>query len=101
MRVEMLVGLKVTNEEGYAEYRKAMRPLLLAAGGDFACDFRVSKVIRAPGEADMNRVFTIHFPSESARDTFFADPTYLAIKARHFKGAVEVTTILASYQRDD
>jgi uncharacterized protein (DUF1330 family) len=93
----MLVGLKVSNEDGYAEYRKAMRPLLLAAGGDFGCDFRVSEVLRAPGEADMNRVFTIHFPSDSARDAFFSDPAYLAIKERHFQGAVETTTILASY----
>ena len=51
MRVEMLVGLKVTNEEGYAEYRRAMKPLLFAAGGGFGCVFRVSEVLLAPGEA--------------------------------------------------
>ena len=43
--VEMLVGLNVTDEARYAEYRRRITPLLESGGGSFGYDFRVSEVL--------------------------------------------------------
>ena len=98
-RCEMLVGLEVLDEERYAAYRAGMKPLLHAAGGRFVCDFRVSEVLPADvtGEVDprINRVFVLSFPDEAAKDGFFADPAYAAVRAEHFEGAVGVAALLA------
>ena len=101
MAFETLVALEVTDDLAYAAYREAMTPLLTAQGGDFGYDFRVSEVLRAETEAPINRVFTIHFPDEERMKAFFADPEYLAIRAKHFEPSVGHATLIARYERED
>ena len=98
MPLEMLVGVNVTDAQGYAAYRRGMTPILAAHGGAFGYDLEVSAVLRSPTPAPMNRVFTIRFPDAAARDAFFADPAYQAVRTRHFVPAVSDTTILASWE---
>ncbi len=96
--VEMLVGLDVSNNEIYAEYRQAMKPILTQYGGAFGYDFVVSKVLLAQVTEPINRVFTINFPNESAMNSFFSDPEYLQVKDQYFTRSVRHTTIIASYE---
>ncbi|WP_343562707.1 DUF1330 domain-containing protein [Kiloniella sp. b19] len=99
MVFEILVGLNVINEERYAAYRAAMKPLLHEYGGDFGYDFRVSEVLRSETDTDINRVFTLHFPDEDAQKAFFSDSNYLAVKKEFFDSSVGAATRLAQYQR--
>jgi len=99
MALEMLVGLHVVDDESYQSYRDEMMPILRGYGGGFGFDFRVSEVLKSETEAPINRVFTIHFPSESSMNSFFSDEAYLKIKHRHFQKSVTDTTIIATYER--
>lgn len=67
-----------------------MTPLLEAHGGRFVVDVRVAEVLRSPepGAAGFNRLFTLRFRSQRDHDAFFADPEYLAIRARLFEPSV-------------
>jgi len=96
---EYLVGLQVTDEASYREYRKAMLPILTGHGGGFGYDFMVSDVLINPTENPINRVFTIHFPDEATSKAFFGNADYLKAKAQHFNHAVACTTIIAQYKR--
>ena len=100
MAYEMLVGLNVVDDEVYQAYRTAMKPILTVYGGDFGCDFKITEVLLPGDNPDINRVFTIGFPTREQADHFFADPDYLGIKARYFEASVASTAILASYQRE-
>lgn len=95
-RHEILVGLEVTGEVGYARYREAMTPLLKAMGGYFRYDFAVSRVLQGDN-GSINRVFVISFPDEATKDAFFADEAYKRIRAEHFDDAVGSTTIIAAF----
>lgn len=99
--IEMLVGLNVSNDEHYALYRKGMTPLLTAAGGGFGYDFKVSEVLINKSGNEINRVFTINFPSNEVMKTFFSNPEYLEIKAKFFEGSVLETTIISSYEKNE
>jgi len=97
MAHELLVGLTVTDDEGYARYRAAMTPLLQAHGGGFRYDFTIAKVLRSASDHPINRVFVLRFPSKEGMEEFFGSPEYLAIRAQHFAGAVAGTTVIAGY----
>ncbi|MEZ6185291.1 MAG: DUF1330 domain-containing protein [Planctomycetota bacterium] len=97
--MELLVGLLVLDDAGYAAYRAAMAPILMRYDGGFRYDFRVAEVLASATPEPINRVFTIGFPSEAQLEGFFADPEYLAVKEQHFAGSVGATTILARYPR--
>ncbi len=99
MPYEMMVGLTVRDPEQYAAYRAAMTPLLERRGGGFRHDFEIARVLRSDAAHPINRVFAIYFADEAAMRALFADPDYLAIKARLFDGAVGGTTILGQYER--
>ena len=99
MTFENLVGLHVTNEAKYAEYRAAMTPLLKAHGGGFRYDFLIARTLHSEARHPINRVFAIHFPDRARRDAFFAHPDYVAVRARLFAPAVAGTTIIAEYER--
>ncbi|WDE14188.1 DUF1330 domain-containing protein [Thalassomonas haliotis] len=99
MAYEMLVGLEVIDDDNYQAYRQAMKPILITYGGGFAVDFRVSEVLLPQAGANINRVFTIYFRDETAKNDFFADDDYLKVKARYFETSVASTSILASYER--
>jgi hypothetical protein len=76
-----------------------MRPLLHARGGDFRYDFEVARTLRSEATHPINRLFAIHFPTSAAKDAFFADPEYRAIRARFYEPAVRARTVLAEYER--
>ena len=94
---EVLMGVQVTDETGYARYRAEMTPLLNAHGGRFVLDVRVAEVLRAPSPLAFNRLFTIRFPSARQRDAFFAHPDYLAVRARWFEPSVSGVVRLGDY----
>ena len=97
MTFENLVGLHVTDDAKYAEYRAAMTPLLTAHGGGFRYDFEVSRVLISETAPAINRVFMIGFPSRAAAEAVFADPSYVAVRRALFEPAVSSITQLAAY----
>ena len=98
-RHEILVGLHVTDEESYTNYRAAMTPLLEAAGGEFRYDFTIDKMLKGSATPPINRLFVISFPDEVTKESFFGDPRYVAAKQEHFESAVEMVDIIATYER--
>jgi uncharacterized protein (DUF1330 family) len=94
---EILIGVHVVDEAGYAKYRAEMTPLLEAYGGRFVVDVRTTEVLRAPAPGAFNRLFTIRFPSRQSRDAFFADHDYVAIRTRLFEPSVSGTVWLGDY----
>ena len=70
-----------------------MAPLLAAHGGGFHYDFTIAKVLKSASEHHINRVFAIYSGSKAQMDAFFANPHYLAIKAKFFAKSVAGTTI--------
>jgi uncharacterized protein (DUF1330 family) len=92
-------GLALKNAAGYAEYRRRMTPILERHGGRFEYDFTIREVLKSPGSQSIDRVFSILFPTRGAREAFFADPDYRAVRAAHFEPSVRAVTPLASYQR--
>lgn len=99
MSYEMTIGLEVIDEARYAEYRAGMTPLLHRAGGDFRYDFVVGKTLRNEEGREINRVFVLRFPDRSAKERFFADEEYLAVRERWFVPAVGAVTVIAEYER--
>ena len=96
---EMMVGLTVTDDAVYQQYRAAMAPLLAAHGGGFRHDFTIATVLKSASDHAINRVFAIHFTSKERKDAFFAHPEYVAIKARFFAHAVSGTTVFGASDR--
>jgi len=95
MSYEMLVGLNVTNDEMYQEYRAAMKPILVQYDGGFKCDFKVSETLLPSENKDINRVFIIYFKDEDAMDSFFSHPDYLKVKGKYFSNSVSSAVILS------
>ena len=98
MALEILVGLHIVDEAGYQSYRDEMTPILESYGGGFGYDFKVSKVLKSQTADPINRVFTISFPNQDSKDSFFSNEEYLQIRQRHFDKAVTDTTIIATYE---
>ncbi len=99
MAYESIVGLHVTDESMYQQYRDAMRPILEQYGGGFRYDFRVSDVLQTSSDHDINRVFAIYCRDKEAYDAFFADEAYKAVRARYFEPSVAGATRIAAYDR--
>jgi uncharacterized protein (DUF1330 family) len=97
--IEMLVGLNVTNDTNYSNYRDGMTPILKSIGGGFGYDFRIEEVLKSESENKINRIFTIFFPSEEVMNTFFSDKNYLNIKEKFFTNSVESTTIISKHKK--
>ena len=95
MSYEMLVGLNVTNDKMYQEYRTAMKPILIQFDGGFKCDFKVSETLLPSENKDINRVFIIYFKNEKAMESFFTHPDYLKIKEKYFSNSVSSPVILS------
>jgi uncharacterized protein (DUF1330 family) len=89
MAYQMLVGLFVSDQDTYAQYRSEIAPLLEAAGGKFRYDFEVARTLRSEQGEDVNRVFVLQFPDRMHKERFFADPQYQSIRARLFVPAVK------------
>ena len=101
MQYERLVGLNITNDEVYQQYRTAMKPILESYGGGFGYDFKVSEVLFPEAEKSINRVFTIYFPSQKAMDEFFSNSDYKKVRNLYFKPSVAETFLLASYKKEN
>nr|WP_206074727.1 DUF1330 domain-containing protein [Pseudoalteromonas rubra] len=99
MMYEYLVGLAVSDDEVYAQYRAAMKPILHVYQGGFGFDFIVSEVLQSETDEPINRVFTIQFPSKEMSERFFSDEDYLKVKARYFDASVAHTTIISCYEK--
>jgi uncharacterized protein (DUF1330 family) len=99
MSHEILVALNVSNDEVYQSYRNAMAPILNQYGGRFCYDFKVSDVLKAEQNEEVNRVFTLNFPSAENKEGFFNDPAYLLVKNDYFDKSVASVHILAAYDQ--
>ena len=97
MEIDRLVGVFVTDEEQYQQYREHMMPLLESHGGRFIVDVRVSEVLRSPTDTPFNRMFTIRFPDEAAMTALFSSEAYAAVRDRYFTPSVSATAPLATY----
>jgi uncharacterized protein (DUF1330 family) len=92
--LDIVMALHVTNRELYSQYRTQMKPLLEAAGGRFRYDFEIGRTLANSSGHAVNRVFVIAFPDAPARDRFFADPQYRAIRSALFDRAVGAWTVI-------
>ena len=99
MTVENLVGLHVTDDAAYQKYREGMLPILAKYGGSFRYDFRVGETLHAETPEPINRLFVICFPDQKAKEEFFSNTEYLAVRKQFFEPAVAAVTILADYER--
>ncbi|QEQ95304.1 DUF1330 domain-containing protein [Neptunomonas concharum] len=97
---EFLVGLEVSDNDAYSDYREGMKPILTSYGGGFGFDFVVSEVLLSEVDTPINRVFTIHFPNKTTAEKFFSDTEYLKVKAQFFDVSVSHITILSGYEKD-
>ena len=94
----LLLGLEVSDDAQYAEYRAGMTPILERYGGKFGYDFVVSRVLKSETPEPINRVFTLLFPDAATADRFFSDTTYLAVRERFFEPSVSSVTSLATFE---
>ena len=98
MSYERIMGLDVIDDQEYQKYREAMAPILKSFGGSFGFDFKVSKVLLSKTEDNINRVFTIAFPSQKHMEEFFSNPDYLAVKEKYFNNSVKSKTIISLHE---
>ena len=100
MAYERLVGLHVTDDQRYQDYREKMTPFLIECGGGFGYDFKISEVLKSETDNEINRVFTMHFPDKEAMRQFFSAESYKAIRAEFFESSVASTTLISEYDRE-
>jgi len=99
MTYERVMGIKVSDDEEYQRYREGMTPILSSFGGSFGYDFKISEVLLSKTDDEINRVFTIEFPSKEVMDSFFSDPEYLVVQKRHFNNSVSSKTIISMHEK--
>lgn len=95
------MGLCVSDDEQYQKYREGMTPILHSYGGAFGFDFKVSQVLLSKTSGDINRVFTIDFPSKEVMDAFFSCDDYLAVKKQYFDKSVSSKTVISLHEKND
>ncbi|KGJ93636.1 DUF1330 domain-containing protein [Colwellia psychrerythraea] len=98
MAYERIMGLDVIDEQEYQQYREAMMPILKSFGGSFGFDFKVSEVLLSKTSDNINRVFTITFPSQKQMESFFSYPDYLDVKNMYFDRSVKSNTIISLHE---
>lgn len=101
MTFERIMGIYVSDDEEYQRYRKGMMPILETYGGSFGFDFKIAEVLLSKTDEQINRVFTIEFPSAEVMGEFFSCPAYLAVKEKHFDSSVTSKTIIAMHEKRD
>lgn len=99
MPYERLIGLNVHDDLLYAEYRKAMSPILIKYGGSFRYDFRIAEVLKSETSNPINRVFILGFPDRASKDAFFSDPAYIKVREEFYDKSVREATVLAEIIR--
>ena len=100
MSFERVMGLNVIDDQEYQRYREAMLPILKTYGGAFGYDFKVSEVLLSKTEDDINRVFTIEFPSKQKMEAFFSNPDYVAVQNRHLNNSINSKTVISMYEKN-
>lgn len=98
MAYERIMGLDVIDDQVYQNYREAMMPILKSFGGSFGFDFSVSEVLLSKTEDNINRVFTIDFPSQQTMEAFFSNSDYLIVKEKYFNKSVKSTTVISLHE---
>jgi uncharacterized protein (DUF1330 family) len=101
MSFERIMGLHVIDDEAYQKYREAMEPILISIGGSFGFDFKVSEVLRSKTDNEINRVFTIEFPSKQEMENFFSRPDYLEIQNKYLVNAIKSKTVISMHDKND
>jgi uncharacterized protein (DUF1330 family) len=101
MAFERIMGIDVVDDQEYQYYRESMGPILKSFGGSFGFDFKIAEVLQSKTRDNINRVFTLSFPSQNIMESFFTDPNYLAVKEKHFINSVKSTTIIAMNETAD
>jgi len=96
-RSEILVGLHVSDDAQYDQYRAGMTPILESLGGFFRYDFRIGDVLIAESDDAINRVFILSFPDETTKNLFFENEAYNLVRMKYFEPAVRSAKIIASY----
>jgi uncharacterized protein (DUF1330 family) len=99
-RHEVLIGLHVTDEAGYTNYRDGMTPILHDMGAYFRLDLRVSEMLKGDGEDPFNRVFIISFPDEETMDRFFSNEQYQNVRSQYFDPSVKSFSKIASFKHE-
>lgn len=99
MTFERIMGIYVSDDDEYRRYREGMMPILHSIGGSFGFDFKVSEVLLSKADDEINRVFTIEFPSKEVMDGFFSNPEYLDVQKRHFANSVTSKTIISMHEK--
>jgi uncharacterized protein (DUF1330 family) len=99
MTFERIMGIHVSDDAEYQRYREGMTPILHAFGGSFGFDFKVSEVLQSKTDEEINRVFTIDFPSRNVMDEFFSNPEYLEVQKKHFARSVTSKTIISMHEK--
>jgi len=97
---ERIMGLNVIDEQSYKRYREGMTPILNAYGANFGYDFIVSDVLISKTTIDINRVFTIEFPSKNAMESFFDDAKYIEVKKKYLDRSIDGKTIISMHEKD-
>lgn len=92
------MGLHITDDEEYQKYREAMEPILNSIGGYFGYDFKIKEVLRSKTDNEINRVFTIEFPSQKIMDEFFSRPDYIEIQNKHLNNSVKAKTVISMHE---
>ena len=95
---ERIMGLNVTDDIEYQKYREAMLPILKSFGGSFGYDFKIAEVLKSKTEDNINRVFTIEFPSKQKMDKFFSFPDYISVREKHLDNSVKSKTVIAMHE---
>lgn len=100
MAFQRIMAMQITDQDGYAEYREHMTPILHEYGGRFEHDFVVSEVLKKCCDVEINRVFMIVFPSKEQSLAFFSDPRYQAVRSRYFENSVGSVTQIAEFDTE-
>lgn len=94
---ELVIAMNVTDPDTYARYREGMTPILASYGGGFRYDLVVSHTLRSPATHPITRVFALYFRDRAARQAFFADPEYLAVREALLVPSIDGYTVIAEH----
>lgn len=100
MSFERIMGIYVTDDDEYQNYREGMLPILHSFGGSFGFDFKVSEVLKSKTNDPINRVFTLEFSNRQVMEEFFSNPNYIEVKNKHFKNSVQSVTTISMHEKN-
>lgn len=77
----VVFNVNILDPETYAAYRVRIGPILERYGATVRAEFEVASTINSSTAEDkVNRLIVFILPSHDARDRFFTDGQYLAVK---------------------